>query len=285
MICRDKKAIITGGSRGIGLALAIELAKRGMDITIIARDPARITEAISLIKKEAVDPLQKVTGLPLDVTRDGEVAATMKSWIDYNGSPDILVNSAGFAHPGEIEDLSMEIFRKTMDVNYFGTVNMIKSVLPSMLSSGNGIIINISSVAGFLGIYGYTAYSGSKFAVTGYSDALRNELKPRGIQISVVFPPDTDTEQLAYESRFKPEVTKMIAGTAGLQTPKKVAEGIISGVEKKKYVITPGFEPTLIYWLHHFLGKVTYSVLDWMGTRAWKKVEALRTTNETRLKP
>lgn len=273
-ICRDKKAIITGGSRGIGLAVAVVLARRGMDITIIARDVPRINEAISLIKKEAIDPFQKITGLPLDVSKDEEVMATFKSWFEYNETPDILINSAGFAHPGKIEDLSTEIFRKTMDVNYFGTVNMVKAVLPYMLARGTGHIVNISSVAGFLGIYGYTAYSGSKFAVTGFSDCLRNELKPRGINVSVVFPPDTDTEQLAYESRYKPDVTKMIAGTAGLLSPSTVAEKIVAGMEKCKYIITPGFEPSVIYWLHHFFGKLTFTVLDWMATNAWKKVQA-----------
>ncbi len=277
LICREKKAIVTGGSRGIGLAIAIELAGRGMDITIIARDSSRINEAISLIKKETVDPLQKVTGLPLDVSKDEEVRVAMKSWIEHNGAPDILINSAGFAHPGKIEDLSMEIYRKNMDVNYFGTVNMVKSILPSMLSRGNGVIVNISSVAGFLGIYGYTAYSGSKFAVTGFSDSLRNELKPRGIHVSVVFPPDTDTDQLAYESQFKPEITKMIAGNAGLLSPKQVAEGIISGIERNRYVITPGFEPTVIYWLQNFLGKATFTILDWMALRAWKKIQTQKT--------
>lgn len=277
LICREKKAIVTGGSRGIGLAIAIELARRGMDITIIARDSSRINEAISLIKKETVDPLQKVTGLPLDVSKDEEVRVAMKSWIEHNGAPDILINSAGFAHPGKIEDLSLEIYRKNMDVNYFGTVNMVKSILPSMLSRGNGVIVNISSVAGFLGIYGYTAYSGSKFAVTGFSDSLRNELKPRGIHVSVVFPPDTDTDQLAYESQFKPEITKMIAGNAGLLSPKQVAEGIISGIERNRYVITPGFEPTVIYWLQNFLGKATFTILDWMALRVWKKIQTQKT--------
>jgi 3-dehydrosphinganine reductase len=270
-----KTAIITGGSRGIGLAIARELVSRGANITILARDTGRIDQAVSELKQTANNPSQLVQGISLDVTKEDDVTQIVNDWVGNFGAPDILINSAGFAHPGNIENLSLEIFKKTMDVNYFGTVNCIKAVLPSMLAKGNGIIVNISSVSGFLGIYGYTAYSGSKFAVTGFSDALRNELKPRGIKVAVVFPPDTDTEQLAYESRFKPEVTREIAGNAGLMTPQQVARGIIRGIEKKHYIITPGFEPTVIYWLHHFFGKLTFNVLDWLAVNAWKKTTKL----------
>lgn len=267
----QKKVLITGGSRGIGLALAGEFAKRGADITIFARDENRISLAVSEIQKTVINPSQLINGIHLDVTREKDVTQKLTDWVTINGAPDIVVNSAGFAHPGKIEELPSEIFKQTMDVNYFGTVNCIKAVLPSMLAKGSGNIVNISSVSGFLGIYGYTAYSGSKFAVTGFSDSLRNELKPRGIQVSVVFPPDTDTEQLAYESQFKPEVTRKIAGNAGLMTPQQVARGIIDGIEKRKYIITPGFEPTMIYWLHNFLGKVTFNILDWIAVDAWRK--------------
>ncbi len=266
-----KKVIITGGSRGIGLAIAEQYAIRGADITIFARDENRINQAVSRIRSIVRSPSQSINGIPLDVTRGEDVVQILGKWVAEHGAPDIVINSAGFAHPGKIEDLSSDIFKMTMEVNYFGTVNTIKAVLPSMLAMGKGCIVNISSVSGFLGIYGYTAYSGSKFAVTGFSDALRNELKPRGIHVFVVFPPDTDTEQLAYESRFKPEVTRKIAGNAGLMTPESVARGIIAGIERHQYVITPGFEPTMIYWLHHFLGKLTFNVLDWMAVDAWKK--------------
>ncbi|NMB54160.1 MAG: SDR family oxidoreductase [Leptolinea sp.] len=275
----NSKVIITGGSRGIGLALAEEFVRLGAGITIAARDETRIAKAVESIQACRVDTSQKVTGIPLDVTRMEDVQKKLGEWVVENGAPEILVNCAGFAHPGQVEDLAIDIFKRTMDVNYFGTVNCVKAVLPAMLARGSGIIVNISSVGGFLGIYGYTAYSGSKFAVTGFSDALRNELKPRGIRVSVVFPPDTDTEQLAYESQFKPEVTRKIAGNAGLQTPQQVARGIISGLNKRQYVITPGFEPTVIYWLHHFMGKLTFNIVDWMAVNAWKEVNRRNTTS------
>jgi 3-dehydrosphinganine reductase len=266
-----KTILISGGSRGIGLSIAELYASKGANITIIARDEIRIEKALHQIRSRCLETKQQVFGLKLDVTQDTAVKNVIGDWITRNGSPDILINSAGFAQPGHIEELPLEIFRKTMDVNYFGTVNITKAVLPSMLNNGRGKIANISSIGGFLGIYGYTAYSGSKYAVTGFSDALRNEMKPRGIQVSIVFPPDTDTEQLAYESQFKPEVTRVMAGTAGLLTPMKVAKIIVDGIEKGKYIINPGFEAGFIYMLHHLAGKLTFTILDWMSVNAWKK--------------
>lgn len=266
-----KTVLISGGSRGIGLAIAELFASKGANITIAARDEIQIDKAINQIKSTYSDSKQIVIGLKLDVTQDNLVKEVIDDWMTGNGCPDILINAAGYAHPGHIEDLSIEIFRKTMDVNYFGTVNLTKAVLPAMLEREKGHIVNISSVGGFLGIYGYTAYSGSKFAVTGFSDSLRNELKPKGIQVSIVFPPDTDTEQLAYESQFKPKVTKEMAGNSGLLTPQQVAESVYTGIIKGKYVITPGFESSLIYYLHHLVGKLTFNILDWMSVSAWKK--------------
>jgi 3-dehydrosphinganine reductase len=266
-----KKVIITGGSRGIGLALAKEFARAGADITIVARDEDRISQALKSIKAATQVESQTITGLSLDVTRDLDVSKCFDVWIAKYGTPDLIINSAGYARPGHVEDLSLDVFRQTMEVNYFGTVNCVKAVLPSMLAKGYGVIVNISSMSGFLGIYGYTAYSGSKFAVTGFSDVLRNELKPKGIQVSVVFPPDTDTEQLAYESHYKPEVTRKIAGTAGLMKPEDVASEIIKGINRHQYVITPGFESTVFYWLQNFMGQFTFTILDWMAMNAWKK--------------
>jgi 3-dehydrosphinganine reductase len=269
----NKSVLISGGSRGIGLALAELFASKGANITIFARDVDRLELAKTMILGKCKDKSQRILTMQLDVTHDIEVNQVIGNWIFENGCPDILINSAGFAQPGQIEELPLSLFRKTMEVNYFGTVNLTKAVLPSMLEKSEGIIVNISSMSGFLGIFGYTAYSGSKFAVSGFSDALRNEMKPRGIQVSLVFPPDTDTEQLAYESQFKPKVTKEIAGNAGLLKPQQVAQSILRGIEKRQYIITPGLEASLFYALHHLAGKLTFKILDWMSISAWNKTK------------
>ena len=112
-----------------------------------------------------------------------------------------------------------------MDLNYFGTVNMVKALLPAMLERGSGHIVNISSVAAFLGVFGYSAYGASKYAVRGFSDVLRAEVKPLGVRVSVVFPPDMDTPGLANENKTKPFETHEIEGKHGCVSSGESSEG------------------------------------------------------------
>ena len=109
-----------------------------------------------------------------------------------------------------------------MDINFFGTVNIVRAAIKDFIKRGSGNIVNVSSIAGVIGVFGYTAYGASKYAIRGFSDTLRAEVKPLGINVNIVFPPDTDTPQLAYETQFKPFETKVISGTAGLTSPDKV---------------------------------------------------------------
>ena len=103
-----------------------------------------------------------------------------------------------------------------MATNYFGTLHVIKAVTPGMIDRGSGHIVNICSLGGFLGVFGYSAYCASKYAVRGLSDVLRAELRPYGIHFSVVYPPDTDTPQLAYENPFKPPETRALGSGKAL---------------------------------------------------------------------
>jgi len=184
-----------------------------------------------------------------------------------------VINSAGVAHPGTFTSLKPEIFDWMMDVNYFGTVNVLKNLVPKMKERRSGVIVNISSIAGFLGIYGYTAYSASKFAVTGFTDALKSELKPFRIHISIVFPPDTQSPQLDYEKKYKPFVTQQVAGSAKLMSADAVAKEIIKSVSRNKYIVLPGFEGKLLYHLKNIVGKNLHPILDNMTKNAIRKIK------------
>jgi len=127
-----------------------------------------------------------------------------------------------------------------------------------MIDKQEGYIVNISSLAALIGIYGYTAYAPSKYAVRGFSHCLRAELKPYGIYVSVVYPPDTDTPQLAFESSRIPDITRKITEGGGLMSPEKVAEVILKGIEKKKFTIIPGFEGKVLYRLAPFFDNYMY---------------------------
>lgn len=268
---QNQRVLITGGSSGIGLALALQLAAAGAHICLVARRPERLSVAQESVKTACRNPSQRVDILKGDVSLAEEISPLIQNWITQYGPPNFVFNSAGVAHPGYFQDLSLDIFEQMMAINFFGTVHMTKAVIPSMLAAGSGHIVNISSVAGFLGVFGYTAYGASKFAVRGFSDALRAELKPLGIQVSIVFPPDTDTPQLAYESGLKPPETKMLAGGDPL-TADAVSRAILKGVEKKRYIIIPDLESRLYFNLSGLVGDFLYPIMDWMVANARRKV-------------
>ena len=270
---KNKSILITGGSSGIGLALARQLAAQGASVHILARSAERLKSSLEEITARRISPGQKITAVQADVTDMETFTPAMLQFVKEFGAPDVLINAAGVAHPGEVADLELEIFHWTMDVNYFGTVNSVKLLLPDMLKRGSGHIINYSSIAGYMGVYGYTAYGASKYAVRGFSDALRAELRPKGITVSVVFPPDTDTPQLAYEAQFKPPITKILSGSAGRMTADEVAAVTLQKAAKKHYIITPGFESSLFFTLSNLLGRLIYPIMDMQITQAIKKLK------------
>ncbi|MGK7916832.1 MAG: SDR family oxidoreductase [Prochloraceae cyanobacterium] len=261
-------AIVTGGSSGIGQATAKLLAREGAHISIVARDQAKLEQAKTEIEKVTINPQQRVIALSADVSDRVQVEAAIASANEQIGSPDILITSAGIAYPGYFQQLPIEIFEQTMAINYFGSLYTIRAVLPFMEQQQRGQIVLISSGAGLIGIYGYTAYSPSKFALKGLAESLRSELKPLGIQVSIVYPPDTNTPQLEQENKTKPLETKMITGTAQTWSAENVAREIVRGIEKKSFAIAPGLEMSLLEKLHSLLSPV----LNWYFERIVAKI-------------
>lgn len=266
-----KIALVTGGSSGIGLAVARQLAQQGAHVWIAARRPAVLETALKEIEAVRVGSSQHCGTFTTDVSDPKQAEAAVAFVTAQAGAPDLLVNSAGITHPGYVQNLSLEIFRSMIDVNYLGTVYTTKAALPGMLARGSGHIINISSMAGFLGAFGYSAYGASKFAVRGFSDVIRSELKPLGLRVSIVFPPDTDTPQLAYEEPFKPFETKALSGNAKVLPPEAVARETLQQAARGRYIILPGTDAKLFYWLNSHLGNAAYPILDWMIAQARKK--------------
>jgi len=271
---KDKIALITGGTSGIGLELARILAARGARLFLFARSQENLNKTINDLQTVQAGEYH---GIPTDVSDANQVAQSVKQVIKMAGVPDLLVNCAGAAHPGYVQDLDLEIFRWMMDVNYFGTVFVIKAILPGMIERKSGYIVNIASLVAVVGMYGYTAYGASKFALRGFSDTLRMEMKPHGIQVSIVYPADTDTPQLTYENQYKPAELKQILQILPALDPippEQVARAIVGGIDRQKNVIIPDLGTSLFIKLINILGNGVYPVLDWLLARAQGQIQS-----------
>lgn len=269
----DKLALVTGGSSGIGLEVSKKLAALGCNVGILSRDSARLAKAAEEINRARSSSGIKITTVQCDVSQSESTNQAISAWTQSEGVPDLVVNSVGTGRPGLFEDLDLSIFRQMIDTNYFGDVCVTKTVLPGMLSRGSGHIVFISSVVGFMGMYGYTSYAPTKFAVRGFADSLRCEVKDRGIHLSVVFPPDTETPGLEYEKPFQPPILVAMNETTPSMKADVVAEEILKGIKRNRYIITPGSDSTLYFQLAGLLGGgLVYKVIDLFLDDARRKV-------------
>lgn len=262
-----RHALTTGGSSGIGLAIAKELARAGCHVHLAARRREALDEALSALKAVRGDASQEFSAHSCDVSVRAEVAALFSALRAGGRSPSIVVNSAGVSLAGYFQRTPEEDFARVMQVNYFGTLYVLKEAVPEMLAAGAGHVLNISSVAGLVGVFGYSAYCASKFAVSGLTQTLRSELKPHGIGVSLLCPPDTDTPMLHAEADGPPE-TRALSKTSGALTAERVARAAVDGLRRGRAVIVPGVEGKLITAAQRFAPGLVERWADWIIRRA-----------------
>jgi 3-dehydrosphinganine reductase len=268
---QDKKVVITGGSSGIGKATAALLAQWGANVCICARDPERLQKACEEIKQSAQSKETKIVSIPMDVSDRRQVRAAAPEAVRLLGGIDMLINSAGIAWAGEFRGIPDDIWDAMMQVDYMGTVNTVRAFTPYMIQQKSGSIVNVSSVLGYMGVFGYTAYSPAKFAVVGFSDAIRQELLPFNVSVSVVFPADVDTPQWHEENRTKPQETRVLAGTIKVVQPAWIAQQLLKGSAKKKFFIIPGLMNKFTYYMNRHLPGVVRMITSGMLRKYWKK--------------
>ena len=264
-------AFISGGSSGIGLATARLLASKDCNIVLFARDNTKLEKACNLLRKEQGPDHQKIFSIPMDVGDHTDVKAKIKIAVEKYGVPDILINSAGIGLADHFENIGHDAFSQMMQINVIGTRNVIFELLPYMKKAG-GQIVNLSSVAGLMGMFGYTAYGTSKYALVGFSECLRSELKPYNITVTLVCPPEVDTPFVEEENKIIPPESRAIKNLAGLLKPEKVAKSIINGLEKKKALVIPGLMAKLLYLNHRLtnghLTRITSDIIvKWVSGR------------------
>lgn len=176
-----KVILVTGASSGLGLATAKALQAQGHTVYGTSRDAKKIKDA-------AFTPLQ------MDVTDDASVTAAVDKIIKAEGRIDVLVNNAGNGITGPLYAMPVDIAKKQFEVNFFGVVRVSSAVLPGMIEKKSGLVINIGSLAGLFGLPYQGLYSASKFAIEGYSESLRMELRTTGVKVVVVNPGDFKTD-------------------------------------------------------------------------------------------
>lgn len=180
-----KTAIVTGSSSGFGLLCVLELALKGFTVIATMRDTSKANNLLELAKERKLETNIQV--IPLDVTSSDSIRE-FKRILDNYSQIDVLVNNAGLAVGGFSEELSLEDYRRQFETNFFGVIAVTNAVLPHMRARKQGRIINMSSISGRFGFPGLSAYSASKHALEGYSESLRLELRPFGIDVTLIEP-------------------------------------------------------------------------------------------------
>lgn len=231
-----KTAIVTGASSGIGKSLCYELAKKGCQIVLSARSEEKLKEIESDIRK-----LYNVKTLVVktDVSREEDCRLLIEQAAETFDSLDILINNAGISMRALFKDCHLDVIRKVMDINFWGTVYCTKYALPYLIES-RGSLVGVISTAGFRGLPGRTGYSASKFAITGFLESIRTENKHNGLHVLIASPGFTQSNirfsALNHRGEQQGETPR---DESKLMTSEEVAEKIVKAIIKRKtFLIT-----------------------------------------------
>jgi short-subunit dehydrogenase len=223
-VLAGKTVLITGASSGIGRATALEMARRGARLVIAARRAEQLEEVARRCRELGAECNTVIA----DVSRREDCVRLART----AGAVDVLVNNAGFAIFEEIATARPEDLREMMETNYFGALWCTQAALPSMLERGSGAIVNVASIAGLMGYARMGGYCATKFALVGFTEALRDEVIGRGVRVALVCPGTTETEFFVKGERTKmPGASRLIPGIS----PERVARAICDAAKDGKY--------------------------------------------------
>lgn len=255
MNIRDKVVLITGASSGIGKALTYEFAKHGAKLAIAARN----LDEIQRLEKELSDAGTEIISVRTDVTNEQDCKHFVQQTVERFGRLDILVNNAGISMRAIFETIDLDVIRRVMDVNFWGTVYCTKHALPYLLET-QGSVVGVISVAGFLGLPGRTGYAASKFAVRGFLNTLRVENLKKGLHVLVAAPGFTASNirktALAADGSQQGESPRK---EEKMMSSERCAQIIVNGIKKRKREIVMTFVEGK---LSVFLSKWIPSLLD-----------------------
>ncbi|KAI9272930.1 hypothetical protein BDA99DRAFT_499566 [Phascolomyces articulosus] len=239
-----KHCFITGGSTGLGKSLAMELIKKGANVTIVARRQSELDKAAREIETCKINEDQRVVTISADMTsKEDVVRALEEAKVKMGVVPEIVCTCAGASYPKNFCDYTLDDFEYLTKLNYLGQAYVAHQATIMMRDNNvkNGKIVFVSSMLGLLSFAGYATYSPTKFAVRGLADTLRNELKRYNIDVHIFFPGNIDSPGYVVENSTKPDVTKTIEGLSPAMDPKDCAKALLSGLYSGHYMITTEF--------------------------------------------
>jgi NAD(P)-dependent dehydrogenase (short-subunit alcohol dehydrogenase family) len=234
-----KVAIVTGASLGIGRATALALAEQGACVALASRN----REALSTLAAELKRQGREVLVIPTDVTQREKVEALVREVVEQWGRVDILISNAGEYIRAPIADLDPATIQRSFDVNFFGGVYCVKAVLPHMLRQKSGHIVFVTSMDGKIGLPPDAPYVSAKFALTGFCEVLRQEVRDQGISVTNVLPGRVDTSMIE-NLRFSWISPKL--------APESVAKAVLMGIRKRKPIVILPPGARLLYYINVF---------------------------------
>jgi dehydrogenase/reductase SDR family protein 7B len=250
---KDKVVIITGGSSGIGKALAEAFGSRGSKILITGRNKPELDTTVSELEKKGII----ISGFQSDVSREENNRKMAEEAMARFGRIDILVNNAGITMRALFEDVDLDVIRKVMEINFFGAVYATKYCLPE-IKKNKGSIIGISSIAGFRGLPGRTGYSASKFALNGFLECLRTELLKTGVHVLTASPGFTATEirkrSLTKDGSAQGDSPR---DEEKMMTAEECAKHIYNATVKRKKILVLTAQGKLTVFLNKWLPSLT----------------------------
>ncbi len=265
-----KVAVVTGAGSGIGRALAVELARRGAKLAISDIDAIGLAETEALIRAAG----GVVRTDPLDVSQRELVLAYADEVQAHYGVVNLVFNNAGIAFTGDIEKMSFKEMDRVMDIDFWGVVSGTKAFLPHVIASGDGHIVNISSIFGLFSVPTQSAYNAAKFAVRGFTEALRQEMKLRKhpVQITTVHPGGIKTNIVnnatGVDGHDNAKLAKDFNTKLARTTPEKAAEVILKGVEKNKAKVLIGADAVVLDTMVRVLGSRYQPIVTWASRHA-----------------
>lgn len=246
------RALVTGASSGIGRAIAIELARKGVDLVLVARRAAPLSELALEIEKLG----RRAISIVGDVTDPAIRKEALSAALEQLGGLDLLVNNAGVSAHGRFADGNAETLRRILEVNFFAPLELTREAIPLLRAGRTPMVVNVSSILGRRGIPLNSEYCASKFALTGFSESLRAELGKEDIDVLIVSPGTTETELFdnLLEEREKPRWAK----SRGVSS-EYVARATVRAIERGKYEIVPNWQG---WWLL-LANRIAPRLVDW----------------------